>query len=254
MSTYIRIIPCLDMKDGKVVKGVNFTNIKDAGDPVEIAKVYCQEGADELVLLDISATVEGRKTLLDVVSKVAKEVKIPFIVGGGIGSIEDIYNVLNAGANKVSINSAAVKNPLLIKEASKQFSDNCIIVAIDAARNNERNGWDVYINGGNTNTGKDVIDWAKEVESLGAGEILLTSKDRDGTKNGYDIELTKAVAESVSIPVIASGGAGSLKDFYDVITEGKAQAVLAASLFHFKEIEIGELKKYLKEKGVQVKL
>lgn len=240
------------MKDGRVVKGVNFTNVKDAGDPVEIAKIYSQAGADELVLLDISATVEGRKTLLDVVSKVAGEVKIPFIVGGGIGSIEDISNVLNAGANKVSINSAAVKRPQLIAEAVKQFTRECLVVAIDAARKSKGNGWDVYINGGNINTGKDVIEWAKELESLGAGEILLTSKDRDGTKNGYDTELTRAVSESVSIPVIASGGAGSLKDFYDVIIEGRAQAVLAASLFHFREIEIAELKKYLREKGVHV--
>ena len=213
MSREIRIIPCLDMKDGRVVKGINFTNIKDAGDPVEVAKTYSKAGADELVLLDISATVEGRKTLLDVVSKVAKEVRIPFIVGGGIGSIEDISKVLNAGANKISINSAAVKRPQLITETVKQFGKDCLVVAIDAAKNFEIDGWDVYINGGNTNTAKDVVEWAKEVEKLGAGEILLTSKDMDGTKNGYDIELTKAVSESVSIPVVASGGAGTLEDF-----------------------------------------
>lgn len=253
MSGKIRIIPCLDMKDGRVVKGVNFTNIKDAGDPVEAAEYYCQAGADELVLLDISATVEGRKTLLDIVSKVAEKTKIPFVVGGGIGSIEDIANVINAGVDKISINSAAIKRPELITETTRQFGRDSLVVAIDAAKSSGRDGWDVYISGGKINTYIDVVEWAKEVESLGAGEILLTSKDMDGTKNGYDIELTKTVAESVSIPVIASGGAGSLKDFYDVITEGKAKAVLAASLFHFREVDIMDLKNYLREKGVSVK-
>ncbi|HOJ11492.1 MAG TPA: imidazole glycerol phosphate synthase subunit HisF [Clostridiales bacterium] len=248
-----RIIPCLDMKDGRVVKGVNFSNIKDAGDPVEVAHAYNEAGADELVLLDIAATIEGRMTLLDIVSKVAAQVDIPFIVGGGIGSIEDIERVLKAGANKISINTAAVKTPQLISEAVERFGRNSVIIAIDAAEKADHTGWEVYIDGGNTNSGQDAIQWAKEVEKLGAGEILLTSKDMDGTKNGYDIELTRAVSESVNIPVVASGGAGTMEHFYRVLTEGRADAALAASLFHFGEIKIMELKKYLKEKGVIVK-
>lgn len=253
MEKMKRIIPCLDLKDGRVVKGVNFINIKDAGDPVETAIIYSNAGADELVLLDISATVEGRKTLLNVVSDISKHIKIPFIVGGGIGSTEDIHKVLEAGADKVSIGSAAIKVPQLLTEAVKMFGKERIIVAIDASKSIDREGWDVFVNGGSLNTYKDVIAFAKQVQNAGVGEILLTSKDMDGTKKGYDIELTKVVSESVSIPVIASGGAGCMEDFYSVLTDGKADAALAASLFHFGEIKIMDLKGYLEGKGVTLK-
>ncbi|MEJ7554285.1 MAG: imidazole glycerol phosphate synthase subunit HisF, partial [Aquificaceae bacterium] len=229
-----RIIPCLDVDKGRVVKGVRFLNLVDAGDPVEVAKVYEEQGADELVFLDITASAEDRKITLDVVKRVAEEVFMPFTVGGGISSLEDMRRLLEAGADKVSINTSAVKNPQLIYEGAKKFGSQCIVVAIDAKRRG--NGWEVYIHGGRTPTGLDAIEWAKKAESLGAGEILLTSMDRDGTKSGYDIELTRAVSEAVNIPVIASGGAGSMEHFYEAFVLGGADACLAASLFHFKEI------------------
>ncbi len=247
-----RIIPCLDVKEGRVVKGVNFVNLIDAGDPVENAKVYDEQGADELVFLDITASYEKRGIMIDVVRRTAEEVFMPLTVGGGVRTVEDIRNLLNAGADKVSINTAAVKNPELITEGAKLFGSQCIVVAIDAKRNGE--SWEVYIHGGRTPTGKDAVEWAKEVVDRGAGEILLTSMDRDGTKAGYDIELTRAISEAVSVPVIASGGAGKPEHFYEGLTQGKADAVLAASVFHFREISIPELKKYLKEKGVWVRV
>jgi len=246
-----RIIPCLDVDKGRVVKGVRFLNLVDAGDPVEVAKVYEEQGADELVFLDITASAEDRKITLDVVKRVAEEVFMPFTVGGGISSLEDMRKLLEAGADKVSINTSAVKNPQLIYEGAKRFGSQCIVVAIDAKRRG--NGWEVYIHGGRTPTGLDAIEWAKKAESLGAGEILLTSMDRDGTKSGYDIELTKAVSKAVNIPVIASGGAGSMEHFYEAFVLGGADACLAASLFHFKEISIPELKGYLASKGVPVR-
>lgn len=248
-----RIIPCLDVNNGRVVKGVNFVNLIDAGDPVECAKVYDKAGADELVFLDITASSDNRDTVVDMVKAVAKQVFIPFTVGGGIRSVEDVRKILNAGADKVSVNSAAVKNPSLIKEAAEKFGRQCVVVAIDAKRH-EKGGWDVYLNGGRVNTGIDALKWAKQAEDLGAGEILLTSMDCDGTKAGYDIELTRAVSESVSIPVIASGGAGTMEHFLSAFREGKADAVLAASLFHFKEIEIKDLKQYLRDNGESVRL
>lgn len=248
-----RIIPCLDVNNGRVVKGVNFVNLIDAGDPVECAKVYDKAGADELVFLDITASSDNRDTVVDMVKAVAKQVFIPFTVGGGIRSVEDFRKILNAGADKVSVNSAAVKNPNLIKEAAEKFGRQCVVVAIDAKRH-EKGGWDVYLNGGRVNTGIDALKWAKQAEELGAGEILLTSMDCDGTKAGYDIELTRAVSESVSIPVIASGGAGTMEHFLSAFREGKADAVLAASLFHFKEIEIKDLKQYLRDNGESVRL
>ncbi len=247
-----RIIPCLDVKEGRVVKGVNFVNLIDAGDPVENAKVYDEQGADELVFLDITASYEKRGIMIDVVRRTAEEVFMPLTVGGGVRSVEDIRNLLNAGADKVSINTAAVKNPELITEGAKLFGSQCIVVAIDARRKGE--GWEVYIHGGRTPTGKDAVEWAKEVVDRGAGEILLTSMDRDGTKEGYDIELTRAISEAVSVPVIASGGAGKPEHFYEGLTEGKADAVLAASVFHFREISIPELKSYLKKRGVWVRI
>ena len=247
-----RIIPCLDVKEGRVVKGVNFVNLIDAGDPVENAKVYDQQGADELVFLDITASYEKRGIMIEVVKRTAEEVFMPLTVGGGIRTVKDIRNLLNAGADKVSINTAAVKNPDLITEGAKLFGSQCIVVAIDAKRKGDT--WEVYIHGGRTPTGLDAVKWAKEAVDRGAGEILLTSMDRDGTKAGYDIELTKAVSEAVSVPVIASGGAGKKEHFYEALTEGKADAVLAASLFHFKELSIPELKNYLKEKGVWVRV
>lgn len=247
-----RIIPCLDVYKGRVVKGVKFVNLKDAADPVEIAGVYDKSGADELVFLDITATTEGRNITIELIKKIAEKVSIPFTVGGGIRTVDDFMDVLKAGANKVSINSAAVKTPELITQAAEKFGSECVVVAIDAGKRTDKEGWDVFINGGNINTQKDVIEWAKEVEKRGAGEILLTSMDCDGTKNGYDIDLTRAVAESVNIPVTASGGAGSINDFYEVLTKGKADAALAASLFHYKEVDIVDLKKYLKDKGVNV--
>lgn len=247
-----RIIPCLDVKEGRVVKGVNFLGLRDAGDPVEIAEGYSKSGADEVVFLDITASHEKRGIILDVVKNTAKKVFIPLTVGGGINTIEDIHNILMAGADKVSINSAAVKTPELISEGAKKYGNQCIVVAIDAKWNGQF--YEVYIHGGRIPTGKNAVEWAKEVEKLGAGEILLTSMDTDGVKKGYELKLTKLVADAVNIPVIASGGAGSMEDFYDAFTKGNASAALAASLFHYKEIEIKDLKMYLKEKGVSVRL
>ena len=249
-----RIIPCLDVKNGRVVKGVNFVNLIDAGDPVECAAVYDKAGADELVFLDITASSDARDTVVEMVEAVAKRVFIPFTVGGGIRSVEDFRKILNAGADKVSVNSAAVKNPELIKEAAEKFGSQCVVVAIDAKRKADGSGWEVYLNGGRVNTGIDALEWAKKAEELGAGEILLTSMDCDGTKAGYDIELTRAISENASIPVIASGGAGAMEHFLDAFRAGKADAVLAASLFHFKEIEICDLKKYLSENGESVRM
>lgn len=247
-----RIIPCLDIKEGRVVKGVNFINLVDAGDPVEIAEGYSRLGADEVVFLDITASYEKRGIILDVVKKTAEKVFIPLTVGGGIRTLEDIHNILMAGADKVSINSTAVTNKELIREGAKKYGNQCIVVAIDAKWNGEF--YEVYIHGGRTATGLDAIKWAKEVESLGAGEILLTSMDADGTKKGYELNLTRLVSSAVNIPVIASGGAGSKEDFYDVFTKGFADAALAASLFHYKELEIKDLKEYLRSKGVNVRL
>jgi cyclase len=254
-----RIIPCLDVKDGRVVKGINFVNLRDAGDPVEQAKVYSDENADELVFLDITASHEARKTMLEVVRRTAEQVFIPFTVGGGIRGIEDIRTLLRTGADKVSINTAAVEEPKLIKSSSKEFGSQCIVAAIDAKKRTHdtrhtTHEWEVYTYGGRKPTGIDAVEWAKKVESLGAGEILLTSMDRDGTKEGYDIELTRSISEAVSIPVIASGGAGTLGHLYQGLAEGKADAVLAASIFHFGEYSISQAKKYLKEKGIPVRL
>lgn len=248
-----RIIPCLDVDKGRVVKGVNFVNLIDAGDPVEIASVYDKVGADEIVFLDITASSEDRNIILDVVKKTAETVFMPLTVGGGVRSLEDIRKLLENGADKVSINTAAVKNPSLVESAAIRFGSSTIVVAIDAKKVGE-NKWEVYIHGGRTPTGIDAVEWAKAVESLGAGEILLTSMDKDGTKSGYDIELTKAVSEAVKIPVIASGGAGNVQHFYEAFEHGKADACLAASIFHFKEIEISELKNFLKNKGINVRL
>ena len=248
-----RIIPCLDVKDGRVVKGVNFVNLIDAGDPVECAKVYDRAGADELVFLDITASSDQRATVVDMVQRVAREVFIPFTVGGGVRSVEDFRAILNAGADKVAVNSAALKRPELISEAAEKFGSQCVVCAIDAKRRFS-GGWDVYLNGGRVNTGRDALEWAAEAQRLGAGEILLTSMDADGTKAGYDLELTSSVSELVDVPVIASGGAGTMAHFLDALTIGKADAVLAASLFHFREIEIVDLKKYLRDKAVGVRL
>jgi cyclase len=249
----VRIIPCLDVKDGKVVKGIHFENLKIAGDPVENASFYSKEGADEIVFLDISATIEGRKTMVEVVKRVAEVVFIPLTVGGGINSIDDIEKLLSNGADKISINTAAVKNPKIIEESAKKFGSQCIVIAIDAKKTGESK-WEVYIESGKKTTGIDVIEWAKKVEDLGAGEILLTSIDRDGTQDGYDIELTKSVSENVNIPVIASGGAGKLEHLYDAIVYGKASAVLIASLLHFRILTIPQIKSYLKERGIEVRL
>lgn len=248
-----RIIPCLDINKGRVVKGVNFVNLVDAGDPVEVAKTYNAMRADEIVFLDITASHEGRATMYDVISKAAEQVFIPLTVGGGISSVEHFRNLLNLGADKISVNSAAVRNPDLITDAAMKFGRQCVVVAIDAKRN-DKGSFDVYLNGGRINTGKDAIDWAAEAEKRGAGEILLTSMDCDGTKAGYDIELTRRVAEAVGIPVIASGGAGNMQHFKDVLTEGKADAALAASLFHFGEMAISDLKNYLSLSGVPVRM
>ena len=248
-----RIIPCLDVNKGRVVKGVNFVNLRDAGDPVEIAAFYNQSLADELVFLDITASSDARNIMLDVVRRTAEQVFIPLTVGGGIRSIEDIRNILNAGADKVSLNSAALKRPELIKEAAERFGNQCIVVAIDA-KAREGGGFDVYLNGGRVNTGKDAVEWAKEAEKLGAGEILLTSMDCDGVKKGYDIALTQTISSAVNIPVIASGGAGCKEDFLDVLTQGGADAALAASLFHFRELEIKDVKEYLHSNNVAVRL
>ena len=248
-----RIIPCLDINKGRVVKGVNFINLVDAGDPVEVAKTYNAMRADEIVFLDITASHEGRSTMYDVISKAAEQVFIPLTVGGGISSVEHFRNLLNLGADKISVNSAAVRNPDLITEAALKFGRQCVVVAIDAKRN-EKGSFDVYLNGGRINTGKDAIEWAIEAEKRGAGEILLTSMDCDGTKAGYDVELTRGVAEAVGIPVIASGGAGNMQHFKDVLTDGKADAALAASLFHFGEMTISDLKQYLALGGVPVRM
>ena len=248
-----RIIPCLDVKAGRVVKGTNFVGLQDAGDPVELAHIYDEEAADELVFLDITASVEQRKAMLDVINRTAGEVFMPLTVGGGISTASDIRNALNAGADKTSLNTAAVKNPELISEGARLFGSQCIVLAVDAKRVAE-NKWEVYVNGGRTPTGIDVIEWVKRAVSLGAGEILLTSMDCDGTKNGYDIPLTRAVSEAVPVPVIASGGAGELEHFYDVLTAGKADAVLAASVFHYKKFSIRQVKEYLRSRGVEVRL
>ncbi|MGI6071297.1 MAG: imidazole glycerol phosphate synthase subunit HisF [Blautia sp.] len=248
-----RIIPCLDVHEGRVVKGVNFVNLKDAGDPVEIAKAYDAAGADELVFLDITASSDDRKTVVDMVRKVAANVFIPFTVGGGIRTVEDFKTLLREGADKISINSSAIARPELISEAAYKFGSQCVVVAIDAKRRTDGSGWNVYKNGGRIDVGLDAVSWAKEAQRLGAGEILLTSMDCDGTKAGYDLELTRAIADSVSIPVIASGGAGTLEHFYEALTTGGAEAALAASLFHYKELEIAQVKEYLAEKGVSVR-
>jgi len=252
-----RIIPCLDVKGGRVVKGINFLNLRDAGDPVECAATYSREGADELVFLDITATLEMRPTVLDVVRRTAENVFIPLTVGGGIRTLSDIQLLLKNGADKVSINTAAVKHPQIVRESSESFGSQCIVVAIDARRRTKkmqkRSLWEVYINSGRTPAGLDALEWAKKVASLGAGEILLTSMDCDGTKAGYDIELTRAVSESVNIPVIASGGAGNLEHLYQVLSEGKADAVLAASIFHYGEYSIREAKKYLCNRSIPVR-
>lgn len=249
-----RIIPCLDVHDGRVVKGVNFVNLQDAGDPVEIAAAYDRAGADELVFLDITASSDGRETVADMVRKVAEQVFIPFTVGGGIRTVEDFRAILREGADKISVNSAAIKNPAFISEAADKFGSQCVVVAIDAKRREDGKGFHVYQNGGRMDTGLDAVEWAKKAELLGAGEILLTSMDCDGTKAGYDMELTRQIAENVSIPVIASGGAGTIEHFYQVLTEGHADAALAASLFHYKELEIRDLKTCLQRNGVAVRL
>ena len=249
-----RIIPCLDVHNGRVVKGVNFVNLKDAGDPVEIAAAYDRAGADEVVFLDITASSDARNTVVDMVRRVAETVFIPFTVGGGIRTVEDFKVLLREGADKISVNSAAIANPGLIRQAADKFGSQCVVVAIDAKRRLDGSGWNVYKNGGRVDVGLDAVEWAKEAERLGAGEILLTSMDCDGTKAGYDLELTGAIARSVSIPVIASGGAGTLEHFYTALTEGGADAALAASLFHYKELEIRQVKEYLSERGVPVRL
>lgn len=247
-----RIIPCLDVNRGRVVKGVNFVDLKDAGDPVEIARAYDAAGADELVFLDITASCENRDTVTDMVRAVASSVFIPFTVGGGIRTVDDFKKLLREGADKISVNSAAIDRPQLITEAAEKFGSQCVVVAIDARRRDDGD-WNIYKHGGRLDTGIDAVWWAKKVEALGAGEILLTSMDCDGTKAGYDLELTQTVADAVNIPVIASGGAGTLEHFYEAFTKGKADAVLAASLFHYKELEIGQVKDYLAEKGISVR-
>lgn len=253
-STYTkRIIPCLDVKDGRVVKGTNFVGLRDAGDPVELAAKYDEEGADELTFLDITASSDKRDTIVQVASDCASQVFIPFTVGGGIRSTEDMRALLKAGADKISVNTAAIKRPELIQEGAEKFGRQCIVLAVDARRNGE-NSWEVYINGGRTPTGLDCLEWVKKAVGLGAGEILLTSMDADGTKAGYDIALTRAVSEAVQVPVIASGGAGELSHFYEVLTEGKADAVLAASVFHYGQFTIRQVKEYLRSRGVEVRL
>lgn len=249
-----RIIPCLDVHAGRVVKGVNFVNLRDAGDPVEIAAAYDKAGADELVFLDITASSDGRKTVADMVRRVAEMVFIPFTVGGGIRSVEDFKALLREGADKISINSAAIQNPDLISRAADKFGSQCVVVAMDARKRTDGKGWNIYKYGGRMDTGIDAVEWAVEAQRRGAGEILLTSMDCDGTKNGYDIPLTKTIAEQVKIPVIASGGAGSREHFYEALAEGQADAALAASLFHYKELEIMEVKGYLQERGLPVRL
>lgn len=249
-----RIIPCLDVHDGRVVKGVNFVNLVDAGDPVAVGAAYDKAGADELVFLDITASSDARATKIDMVRRVAETVFIPFTVGGGIRTVEDFKVILREGADKVSVNSAAIMNPNLISEAADKFGSQCVVVAIDAKRREDGSGWNVYKNGGRVDMGIDAVEWAMKANELGAGEILLTSMDCDGTKDGYDIALTRTISENVSIPVIASGGAGKMEDFSEALTEGKADAALAASLFHFKELEIKQVKEYLREQGISVRL
>lgn len=248
-----RIIPCLDVNNGRVVKGINFVNLRDAGDPVEIAAAYDKAGADEVVFLDITASSDNRNTVVDMVRKVAENVFIPFTVGGGIRTVDDFKALLREGADKISINSSAINTPQLISDAADKFGSQCVVVAIDARKRTDGSGWNVYKNGGRIDTGLDAIEWAIKADKMGAGEILLTSMDCDGTKNGYDIELTRLISENVSVPVIASGGAGTKEHFYEALTEGKADAALAASLFHYKELEILDLKKYLADKGVSVR-
>ena len=249
-----RIIPCLDVNDGRVVKGVNFVNLRDAGDPVEIAAAYDKAGADELVFLDITASSDHRKTVVDMVRQVANQVFIPFTVGGGIRTVEDFRMLLREGADKISVNSAAIDNPRLLSDAAEKFGSQCVVLAIDAKRRPDGSGWNVYKHGGRLDTGLDAVEWAARGYALGAGEILLTSMDCDGTKAGYDCLLTRTIAERVPIPVIASGGAGTKEHFYDALTEGKADAALAASLFHYKELEIRDLKEYLKGRGIPVRI
>ena len=249
-----RIIPCLDVKDGRVVKGVNFVNFKDAGDPAQVAAAYDKAGADEVVFLDITASADSRATQLEWVREVASKVFIPFTVGGGIRTVDDFRAILREGADKISINSAAIMNPQLISDAADKFGSQCVVVAIDAKKRADGSGWNIYKNGGRIDMGIDAVEWAIKAEKMGAGEILLTSMDGDGTKAGYDIPLTKAIAEAVGIPVIASGGAGKLEHFYEALNDAKAEAVLAASLFHYKELEIRQVKEYLRDKGVSVRL
>ena len=249
-----RIIPCLDVNRGRVVKGINFVNLRDAGDPVEAGAAYDRAGADELVFLDITASSDARRTVVDMVRRVAETVFIPFTVGGGIRTVDDFKEILREGADKVSVNTAAILNPDLIADAADKFGSQCGVLAIDAKKREDGSGWNVYRNGGRIDMGIDAVEWAMKADRLGAGEILLTSMDCDGTKAGYDLELTRTIAENVSIPVIASGGAGSCADFYDALTEGKADAALAASLFHYKELEIRQVKEYLRERGVAVRL
>lgn len=248
-----RIIPCLDVNNGRVVKGTNFVNLRDAGDPVEVAALYDKAGADELVFLDITASSDRRETTVELVRRVAEKVFIPFTVGGGIRTVDDFKNLLREGADKISINSSAIDNPRLISDAADKFGSQCVVVAIDAKRRADGSGWNIYKMGGRVDTGIDALEWAVKANKLGAGEILLTSMDCDGVKQGYDIELTRTIAENVSIPVIASGGAGSKEHFYEALTEGKADAALAASLFHYKELEISDLKNYLAQRGVSVR-
>lgn len=249
-----RIIPCLDVKDGRVVKGINFVNLRDAGDPAEVSAAYDKAGADEVVFLDITASADSRATQLEWVRQVASKVFIPFTVGGGIRTVDDFKAILREGADKISINSAAIMNPQLISDAAEKFGSQCVVVAIDAKRRADGEGWTIYKNGGRVDMGIDAVEWARKAEKMGAGEILLTSMDCDGTKAGYDIELTRAISQSVGIPVIASGGAGTMEHFYEALTEGGAEAALAASLFHYKELEIREVKEYLRDKGVSVRL
>lgn len=249
-----RIIPCLDVKEGKVVKGINFVGLKEVGDPVALAKQYYEQGADEIVFLDISATNEGRKTMADVAKRVAKEIFIPFTIGGGIQSIEDIQTLLRSGADKVSLNSAAIKNPQLIQEGAKIFGSQCIVSAVDAKKRTDGSGWNVYINGGRKDTGIDLIEWVKEVTALGAGEILLTSMDADGTRNGFDLEMLYAVNAIIDVPLIASGGCGTIEHIAQVFKSDAADAALAASIFHYGDHSVGEVKEYLKEKGIPVRM
>ena len=249
-----RIIPCLDVRDGRVVKGINFVNIRDVGDPAEVGAAYDKAGADELVFLDITASSDARRTAVEMVRKVAEKVFIPFTVGGGIRTVDDFRAILREGADKVSVNSAAIMNPRLISDAADKFGSQCVVVAIDAKRRPDGSGWNIYKNGGRVDMGIDAVEWAMEADRLGAGEILLTSMDGDGTKAGYDLELTGTIAENVSIPVIASGGAGTMEHFYEAFTAGKADAALAASLFHYREMEIGDLKTYLRDRGIPVRI